>query len=110
MRDPKSLLRSTETSKNLNEILHGNIHEVSKSMTKMAGIFKAAMEITDSLFIRILGYKKKKNSISTDISMFSLPITLEFLQIRMFHSGQSKLRNGPYEHSENSQAQQINTK
>lgn len=60
MRDPKSLLRSTETSKNLNEILHGNIHEVSKSMTKMAGIFKAAMEITDSLFIRILGYKKKK--------------------------------------------------
>lgn len=30
LRDLKSLLSSTETSKNLNEILHGNIHEVSK--------------------------------------------------------------------------------
>lgn len=37
-------------------------------MTKMAGILKATMEITGS-FIGILGYKKKKKmSISTDIS------------------------------------------
>lgn len=31
-------------------------------MTKMAGIFKAAMEIIDSLFIRILDYKKQNKT------------------------------------------------
>lgn len=35
---------------------------------RMVSILKATKEITGSLFIRILGYKTNKMSVSTDIS------------------------------------------